>query len=96
MNREAFIAWLAQDLAGVLTTPAANDQRLRASRTFIKTFATQLRDIPANERQYIGNLLHSWYRKKQIDGYTISRDDETMDWLEAIVGTIDGIIETEE
>jgi hypothetical protein len=96
MNREAFIAWLAQDLAGVLATPAASGQRLRASRRFIETFTAQLRDIPANERQYIGNLLHSWYRKKQIDGYTIPRDDKTMDWLEAIVGTIDGIIEAEE
>jgi hypothetical protein len=96
MNREAFIEWLAQDLAGVLMTPTTNDQRLLASRTFIATFAARLRDVPANERQYIGDLLHSWYRKKQIDGYTISRDDETMDWLEAIVGTIDGVIEAEE
>ena len=38
-------------------------------------------------------LLTKWEHQKAIDGHQIPRDDETMDWMEEIVGSIDGLIE---
>jgi hypothetical protein len=90
---DTFIRWLATELAAVLTTPVAGNQRRRRCGTFTASLVTKLPDIPMPERRQLIALLRKWEHQKAIDGYQIPRDDETMDWMEEIVGSIDGLIE---
>jgi hypothetical protein len=89
-----FIHWLAHELTATLATPMIHNRRLHASRVFITAFIDKLTDIPAEEWSEIRNLLRSWEAQRAINGVPLPRDKATLDWLEAITGTIDGIIDT--
>ena len=88
---DTFIRWLASELAAVLTTPVARNQRRQRCSIFIASLVKKLPDMP--ERREMMALLTKWEHQKAIDGHQIPRDDETMDWMEEIVGSIDGLIE---
>jgi len=90
---DTFTRWLASELAAVLTTPTARNQRRRRCGSFIGSVITKLPDIPMPERRQLMALLTKWEHQKAIDGHQIPRDDETMDWMEEIVGSIDSLIE---
>jgi hypothetical protein len=90
---DMFIRWLASELAAVLTTPVARNQRQQRCGAFIASLVKKLPDMPMPERREMMALLTKWEHQKAIDGHQIPRDDETMDWMEEIVGSIDGLIE---
>ena len=90
---DSFIGWLASELAAVLTTPVARNQRRRRCGRFIASLVVKLPDMPKPERRQLMALLTKWEYQKAIDGHQIPRDDETMDWMEEIVGNIDSLIE---
>ncbi len=95
MTDELLIHWLADELATVLMIPITSDRRLAATRALISTFAVKFAAVPNLNRSAITDVLDTWVQTKRIDVFPVPRDDETIDWLEEIVGTIEGIIEGE-
>ena len=90
---DTFVRWLASELAAALTTPVARNQRQRRCGAFIASLVQKLPDMPMPGRREMMTLLTKWEHQKAIDGHQIPRDDQTMDWMEEIVGSIDGLIE---
>ena len=95
MNSSAFTLWLAQALAEVLLSPVSRGRRLKAVDRFTHACIARLDHIPVDQHTQIIATFDRWLHTKQIDGYAIPRDDETMDWMEEIVGSIAGLLEEE-
>jgi hypothetical protein len=87
-----FILWLSQQLSLILRTPIRKDERLQATGQFMDEFIARAAHIAPSEYEHILNLIMDWMSRKYIDNNPIPSDKATLDWLEAIMGTIDGIL----
>ena len=90
---KAFTTWLGQEVFRVLVTPLEAEQRLLATRQFVAAIADKMDEIAPHERHQVVDLLCQWHHQNAIAGKQILNDKATTDWLEGIIGTIDGMIE---
>lgn len=91
---DAFIIWMGQELVRILHTPINEERRLQATRLFISTFVEKAAEVDPSEQAQILRLLYVWEREKSIAGASIPNDKATTDWMEAITGTLEGILAT--
>jgi hypothetical protein len=93
---DPLVQWIAAEVEAILVIPTAHQERDQRIRIFLVQFAEKMATIPNVNRESLLHVLWSWYDRKAIDGYVIPTDDETMDWLEELVGTMDGILSENE
>jgi hypothetical protein len=91
---DAFIVWMGQEFVRILHIPIDEEQRLQATRQFIPVFVEKVAEVYPPEQAQVLRLLHVWEHEKSIAGASIPKDKATMDWMEAIIGTLEGILAT--
>lgn len=87
-----FIDWMEQALFDILSTPVENEMRLVKTRAFIDAIISELAATSSERHKHIRDLIYHWHKQEYINGWYIHNNKEAKDWLEAIFGTIDGII----
>jgi hypothetical protein len=91
---DAFVVWMSQEFVRILHTSIDEEQRLQTTRQFISTFVEKVAEVDPLEQAQILRLLQMWENEKSIAGANIPNDKATMDWMEAITGTLEGILTT--
>jgi hypothetical protein len=94
VSADDILPWLAKSLASVIVMPIEGEQRTEASRALIMAFNDRVSLLSSDEQNYLISILDRWIRSGQIEGYSIPSDKETYAWMEALVGTMLGILET--
>jgi hypothetical protein len=94
VSADDILPWLSESLADVIVLPIEGEQRTEASRALISTFNDRVSILPPDEQSHLIAVLDRWIRSGQIEGYSIPTDKETYAWMEALVGTMLGILET--
>jgi hypothetical protein len=85
---------MGQEFVRILHTPIDEEQRLQATHQFISTFVEKVAEVDPSEQAQILRLLQVWEHEMSIAGANIPNDKATTDWMEAVTGTLEGILAT--
>lgn len=94
MAADDVLPWLAESLAMVMRTPLVGEQRAEAGRLVIAEFADRISLLSPDEQMRLVSVLDRWIRSGQIEGYALPADKESFAWMESLVGTMLGILES--
>jgi hypothetical protein len=90
---DTFVVWIGEEIVQVLATPMDDNQRLYATRQLVTSFVVVIAQIPPSERAQILRMLTVWKHDRCIMGVSFLKDKAMDDWMETIVGTLEGILE---